>query len=210
MANTYEFRGTGMGMTNYFYDTYVAHKMSELSRCGAQDMEPEEKKWLNQFLLNSVFRVTIEAKQKAYVMNFVRRVEASFSTYHEARKSLIEYIETDDNTISPYFSSLLNFEVCVSQLYQSIEILCQLIGKKAFEKGGNCKYERLHNIYIDSKHMEKMIDGGKLPTGAMCAVWITNDGLESSRSSISFNELTSLMRAMATNAEQAAILQPSE
>ena len=55
-----------------------------------------------------------------------------------------------------------------------------------------------------------MIDGGKLPTGAMCAVWITNDGLESSRSSISFNELTSLMRAMATNAEQAAILQPSE
>lgn len=196
--------------TNYLYDTYVAHKMSELSKCGAQDMEADEKKWLNQFLLNSTFKVTLEAKQKAYLMNFVRRVEASFFTYHEARKSLIEYIGTENNIISPYFRSLLNFEVCVSQLYQSIEILCALTEIKAFEKGGNSKYERLHDIYIDSKHMDKMIEGGKLPTDAMCAIWITDDGLESSRSSISFDELTFLMREMASNAEQAATLQPSE
>ncbi len=143
-------------------------------------------------------------------MNFVRRVEASFFAYEEARKFLIEHVETPNNTISPYFRSLLNFEVCVSQLYQSIEILCTLTGSKAFEKGGNCKYKRLHDIYIDSKHMDRMIEGGKLPTDAMCAVWITNDGLESSRSSISFDELTYLMRVMATNAEQAATLQPSE
>lgn len=65
MANTYEFTGTGMGMTNYFVDTFVAHKMSELNKCGAPDMKPEEKKWLNQFLLNSVFRVTIADRTKA-------------------------------------------------------------------------------------------------------------------------------------------------
>lgn len=141
-------------------------------------------------------------------MNIVRRVEASFSTYNEARKSLIEHIKTPNNTISPCFKSLLNFEVCVSQLYQSIELLCMLTDKKAFKKGSKCKYEKLHDIYIDSKHMDRMIEGGKLPPDAMCAVWIVNDGLESARSSISFDELTYLMRAMAANAEQAATLQP--
>lgn len=212
MGNTYTYTGTGMGkMTNSFVDTFVAYKMSEINKCEAPDMKTEEKKLLNQFLLNSVFKVTIKAKQKAYLMNIVRRVEGAFSAYHEARKSLIEHIDTPNNTISPYFRSLLNFEGCVSQLYQSIELNCKLTGNKAFDKGRNskCKYERLYDVYIDSKHMDGMIKGRKLPDDAMCAVWITNYGLASARSSISFEELTSIMKVMAIKAEQAATLRPN-
>ena len=209
MSNSFEFTGAGMGMTNYFVDTIVAYKMSEITKCDSPDMESEDKKWLNRFLLNAVFGVTIEPKQKSHLFNFVRRVEGSFSAYHEARNSLIEHVATPNNKIFPYFRSLLNFEICISQLYQGIELLCQLTGNQAFDKGSNCEYERLHNIYIDSKHMDKMIEGGKLPDGAMCAVWITNEGLESARSKISFKELTSLMRCMANIAEQAATLKPN-
>ena len=209
MSNTYKFTGTGMGVTNYFLDTYVGYKMSDIIECGAPDMEQEDDKWLNTFILNSVFGVTIAEREKAHLLNFVRRVEGAFSTYHEARNSLIKHIETPNNTISHYFRALLNFEICVSQLYQSIELLCKLAGEQAFDKGSNCEYERLHDVYIDSKHMDKMIEGGKLPEGALAAVWITNEGLESARSKISFVELTNLMRVMAKIAEKAATIKPS-
>ena len=89
MANTYKFKGTGMGVTNYFLDTFVAHKMSEITMCGAPDMESEEKKWLNSFVLRTALNVKIEPKSKAHLLNFIRRIEASFSSYREARKSLI-------------------------------------------------------------------------------------------------------------------------
>lgn len=116
MSKTHTFKGSGMGMTNYFIDTFVGYKMSEITFCGAPNMEDEDKKWLNSFILNAALCVNIAPEEKAYLFNFVRRIEGAFSVYHEARKSLIEHIETPNNTISPYFRSLVNFEMCVSQL----------------------------------------------------------------------------------------------
>ncbi len=197
---------TGMQPSNYLLDNFVAHKLSLLTECGAREL-PVETKWLNTFILTSVFKVSLPAKTRAYVFNFLRRAEGALSAYREARIALIEYLETPRNVLSPYFRALLNFEVCVSQCYQGYELLATASGEKFFERNDGSEAERLQMLYVDSKHMDSMIDGGKLPTEATAAVWITNQGLESSRAALSFEELLEMLLNMGRLAERLSTLE---
>ena len=124
--------------------------------------------------------------------------------------ALTKYLETPRNVLSPYFKALLNFEICISQCYQGYELLAAATREKIFEKRDNSKEERLHTLYVDCKHMVEMIDGGKIPPEATAAIWITNHGLESSRATLSFDELLEMLLAMRSAAEQLATLQPSD
>lgn len=198
---------TGMQPSNYLLDNFVAHKLSLLTQCGAREL-PAETNWLNVFILTSVFKVSLPAKTRAYVFNFLRRAEGALSAYREARVALIEYINTPRNVLSPYFRALLNFEVCIAQCYQGYELLATASGEKFFERNDGSEAERLWMLYVDSKHMDHMIDGGKMPTEATAAIWITNDGLESSRAALSFDELLEMLLNMGRLAEQLSELKP--
>ena len=121
---------------------------------------------------------------------------------------MIEYIETPKNVLSPYFRALLNFEICISQCYQGYELLATVSGEKLFEKNDHSEGERLQKLYVDSKHMDQMIDGGKLPTEATAAIWITNDGLESSRAKLSFKELVEMLLQMRRLSERLSTMSP--
>lgn len=198
---------TGMKPSNYLLDNFVAHKLSLLTECGAAEL-PAEVNWLNTFILNSVFRVSLPAKTRAYLFNFLRRAEGALSAYREARIALIEYVGTPRNVLSPYFRALVNFEVCISQCYQGYELLATASGEKFFGQNDGSEAERLHILYVDSKHMDRMIDGGKIPTEATAAVWITNHGLESSRAALSFDELLEMLLSMGRLAERLSTLEP--
>ncbi|MEE8450186.1 MAG: hypothetical protein V3S39_11200, partial [Thermodesulfobacteriota bacterium] len=56
--------------------------------------------------------------------------------------------------------------------------------------------------------MDRMIDGGKIPTKATAAIWITNNGLESSRAVLSFDELLEMLLNMGRLAERLSKLEP--
>jgi hypothetical protein len=122
---------------------------------------------------------------------------------------LIEYLKTPRNVLSPYFQALLKFEVCISQCYQGYELLATASGERFFRRNARDEAERLHFLYVDSKHMDQMIDGGKIPTEATASVWITNQGLESSRAALSFDELLEMLRNMGRLAEQLSKLEPA-
>lgn len=198
---------TGMQLSNYFLDNFVAHKLSLLTECGATEL-PEKTNWLNTFILNTVSGVNLPAKSRAYLFNFLRRAEGALSAYREARVALIEYVETPRNVLSPYFRALLNFEVCISQCYQGYELLATASGEKLFEKNDGSWAARLQILYVDSKHMDRMIDGGKIPTEATAAVWITNRCLESSRAMLSFDELVEMLLNMGRLAGRLSTLEP--
>ncbi len=195
------FSPSEMQPSNYLLDNFVAHKLSHLTECGAQEIQTN-RNWLNAFIPNSVFRSTLTAQQRAYVFNFLRRAEGATSSYREARSALIEYLETPRNVLSPYFRALLNFEVCISQCYQGYKLLATASGGRFFEKGDNSSAERLCFLYNDSKHMDSRIDNGEIRTEATAAVWITNRGLESSRATLSFDELLKMLLHMGTLAER--------
>jgi hypothetical protein len=135
-----------MGPTDHFLDQFVAHKISSLTECGAPELLMESS-WLNAFILDSTFRVRLLPQERAYMFNFIRRAEGAFSAYREARRALIEHIDTPRDVISPYFRSLLNFEVCISQCWQGFELYMTATGEKMFEENSGSGMERLHDIY---------------------------------------------------------------
>lgn len=203
----YYMKGSGLNLTNYALDTFVAHRLSELTSCGAPQLM-EESKWTNTFILNTIFRFSAPAKLRAYLLNFVRRAEAASAAYREARRQLLEYLATPRNVISPYFLSLAQFEVCITQCYQGYELIASAVGAKLYKPGEDSVESRLQTVYVDSKHMDKMINGEKLPESATSGIWITNSGIESCRGSITFQELHDLLSAMHKLAEQLCTMRP--
>ena len=117
VRRTVKLTASGMQPSNYMLDNFVAHKLSLLTECGACELSTNAN-WIGAFVLTSVFRAQLPPKKRAYVFNFLRRAEGSFSAYREARTALIEYIQTPRNVLSPYVGALLNFEVCIGQCYQ--------------------------------------------------------------------------------------------
>lgn len=193
--------------TNYLLDHFVAHKLSELTACGASELS-EEAKWLNTFILKTIFHFSIAPKTRAYLFNFLRRAEGASAAYREARRLLLEHLATPRNVLSPYFLSLTQFEICISQCYQGYELLTRAMGQHLYEPGQGTAEEKLQIVYVDSKHMDRMIDGDKLPNPATSGIWITNRGIESSRGAISFQELHDLLHGMHSLAERLCTIEP--
>ena len=187
--------------TNYLLDNFIAHKLSELTICAAPEL-PEEANWLNAFILKSIFQFSLPPKTRVYLFNFLRRTEGASAAYRDARSLLQQHLETPRNVISPYFRSLTQFEICLSQCYQGYELLARAAGQRLYEPGTGTPEERLQVAYVDSKHMDRMIDGDKLPEPATSGVWITNTGIESSRGLIAFQELHDLLQQMHSLAEK--------
>lgn len=190
-------------LTHYTLDNFVAYKLSLLTECGAHEI-PTYANWLNAFILNSLIGFKPAATQQPHLFNFIRRAEGALTAYREARNALLEYLATPSNVVSPYFKALLYFEVCIAQCYQGYELLATASGQKFFQKGDNSAAERMGKLYNVCKHMNQMIDGGKIPPEASVAIWIANHGLESSRAKLSFDELIELLLQMAELAKHAA------
>jgi hypothetical protein len=193
--------------TNYLLDHFVAHKLSELTACSALEL-PEEAKWLNTFILKTIFQFSITPKARAYLFNFLRRAEGASAAYREARRLLLEHLGTPRNVVSPYFLSLTQFKICVFQCYQGYELLARATGQQLYEPGQGTTEEKLQIVYVDSKHMDRMINSDKLPDPATSGIWITNPGIESSRGAISFQELHDLLTGMHRLAEKLCTIEP--
>ena len=187
--------------TNYLLNNYIAHKLSELNVCGAPEL-PMEAKWLNTFILSTIFQFSITPKIRAYLLNFLRRAEGASAAYREARGLLLQHLATPSNVVSLYFRSLTQFEICISQCYQGYELLARAMGQRLYEPGDGTPEDKLQVAYVHSKHMDRMIEGDKLPNLATSGIWITNTGLESSRGLITFPELHNLLQQMHSLAEK--------
>jgi hypothetical protein len=123
-------------------------------------------------------------------MTFLRRAEGAFANYRAGRAELLKYLENrTNNVISPYFRALLNFETCLAQWCEGANALKTAFKKLYYEKGDQSKEERISCLYNDSKHADERIAHGQIPAEGVSAVWITNQGLESSKVVLSFDEL---------------------
>ncbi len=69
-------------------------------------------------------------------------------------------------------------------------------------------FHKLNTVYVDLKHMNLMIRDEKIPADATAGIWITNDGLESSRGGLSFSELGEIFETMRGFADKISTLGP--
>jgi hypothetical protein len=194
-----------MPLSDYALDTFVVHKLSKLTICGAVEI-PTYANYVSTFILNQLtgVRGDSEPQYRAFAFNFLRRTEGALTAYRIGRGAILEYLQTPREILSPYFLALLNFEVCVSQCYQGLELIRRRTGKKFFEEGDNSDGERMWKLYNASKHAEAKIVQGQIPREATTTVWITNEGLECSETLLSFQDLKVTLLAMSRAAEQIA------
>jgi len=181
-----------MPWTRYALDKFFGHKLSELVTCGAEEL-PVLSRYLPAFLLSSVFQVTYKPEFRAYAFNFIRRIEQAALEYGEGRTSLERYLRDPNKAVSRYYQALSHFEQGVALIIQAAKFLERLGPEKLFKQGGNPDLERLNRVYNASKHMEGQIAEGLIPTNALAAVWITNDGVECRDAKVAFKEMRELI-----------------
>lgn len=184
--------------TNHVLDKYVAHELSQLVECQAEEIE-EPKNYMGSFILNSIFKIKFSDENRAFVINYIRRVDQAVREYRAGRDLLIKLIEEKNSKPSLYFRTLHCFEQSIALLYQAMQLTQkhgQSITKEKyniFEKGDNSKEERLNSIYNSWKHTYDRIAKGDLPPGGTMPVWITNEGMKSNKALLRFSELRELL-----------------
>jgi hypothetical protein len=67
-----------------------------------------------------------------------------------------------------------------------------------FVQGDGSVLERLNLLYNRSKHMDSAIENGHLPAESTMAIWLTNDGVRSIDSVLTFAEIADILRDLAT------------
>ncbi|MGA8586148.1 MAG: hypothetical protein WB715_20355 [Roseiarcus sp.] len=177
----------------YALDKFVGHRLSLLTRCGANPVD-EPPNWITVFVLNSALNSTIDVRKYTYSLNFLRRVEEAISSYREGTARLLDYVQSPGRSISTYFRSLSHFEICIGQLWQAHCLLSKPENIFLFEKGDGSREERLNKIYNATKHMEERIAAGNFPEDSPSVLWLTNRDISCVDASVSFAELEETLR----------------
>src|ERR1017187_5665838 len=185
-----------MPMSNYALDTFVSQYLSELGPCilpSITEEFPEHVYWINNFILNSMFRNPIDKRRTALAFALLRRAEAACEEWELARETLAALAH--EKKLSGYFRALRHLENAAAALYQGYEfgrvtLKAEGVLKQLFKQGEESSLERLCFIYNRGRHYTPT----ELPTGDLHAVWIANDGLHAREKAVSFDELMALLR----------------
>jgi hypothetical protein len=186
-------------LSAYVVDRYIAPDVSKFTQANIPDMskfDPESGHWLANFFLNSLVRGEYPAPIASYMYNYFRRAEAAFREHVEARRSTLHFL---DGKQSPtrYAMALHHWEIFLGQTWHSFKILEKCFKFVIFVKDSGSVEERLNHFYNAMKHVESRIECGQILTGATVPVWLTNDGLRSTETALTYGETGELLREVA-------------
>ena len=181
-----------MPFTNVALDTFFAQEISSLTSCDAPDLSDEFEQseyWVNNFILNSIFRVNIKVELKPLIFGVLRRAQMALVEYENGRVALLDFLGGPKERISVYFRALYHVEIAATLLYQGYELISKLVDKPLYEPGDDSPIQRLNAVYNISKHLES----STIEEGHLHAVWLTNAGIAASRARLSWNEFGKLI-----------------
>jgi hypothetical protein len=190
--------------TDLFMDKYVAPGYSGFTAATIPDISAasqEQDHWLANFILNSWSRVTMDDDLRRTLFNFLRRTQAAFREYQEARRLTLAHL-ADGRPVSGYIAAIDHWEQFLSQADRAWALLVK--GKPIlFVKGDGSIVQRLNLLYNRTKHVESAIKSGQLPPDGTLPVWLTNDGLEAVDAKLSFAEIADILTDLAKWADAA-------
>lgn len=108
-----------MPLSNYALDKFVAPNLSKLIKNSTLDLSKYIKPWILNFILNSIFGIHVDDKNRQYIINFLRRVDGTFYEYQNGSALLDEYLKNRYVSISKYYQAVLHFEQVIAQSYQA-------------------------------------------------------------------------------------------
>ena len=191
-----------MPASNYFYDTFVVQKYSELTAVNAEPLGvdfPSYQYWLTHFVLNSTFRSNPTPDQRAVAFALLRRAEGAVEEFDQACMALADFVSVQ-RTVSGYFRALRRFESAVAQVHQAFQFMKQASGTPFFRTKDGSHYQRLNEVYNVGRHGNPTA----LPPGHVQLVWLENDGIHVASGVLAFEELRDLVAELARAADYIA------
>jgi hypothetical protein len=219
-------------------DKVIAPKISRLAAPAAPDISAERKPLLNAFILNFKLSLALSNKNRQFLFNVIRKAEDAFDEYCRAVDSLREYVASRGQKLSHYFSAMRHFEHCVAHVYQAVCCWNALVetwgGEKQFDRGDGSILQRIHIIHTEIKHMDDRFEKGNRSeansfalfatkndgTGSIgdedaaditnVPMWLTDDGLECAKATLTYVELAQEIRELCWEAENLADITPGK
>jgi hypothetical protein len=186
-------------LSSYATDKFIAPEMSKLTAVSIRDMsqvDAEQEHWLANFILNTIFRTDVPSPLRQRIFNFLRRSHAAFAEYALARKATLGFINGADPIPLRYLDAIGHWEAFLAYSWQSHGFLGG--GEKIwFNKGDGSVLQRLNELHNRAKHAEKDIANGRFFEDSPLCVWLTNDGLRSIETSLSFDEIAAILDDLA-------------
>jgi hypothetical protein len=178
--------------TDEFMDRYVAPGYSAFKAATIPEApeDQEQKRWVQSFLLNSTLRATLDVDTRRAFYTFLRRTEAAFSEYEEARRLTLAHLANPRSR--GYINAIGRWERFLSDADRAWNALVR--GKDVlFTKNDGTVLQRLRTLYNRTKHTGLAND--------ILPVWLTNDGLEATNGKLTFAEIADLLSDLATFAD---------
>ena len=189
--------------SDYFLEHWVAPGYSSFTLRDLPDLSRTEPRWINRFIMNSTFRVSVADPQRGLLLNLCRRTESAFDEYAHANEALGELERTSRSTISPYFRAVRHLEAVISNLDIGWALFGAVQGEKLFSRGDGSRLARLRKLHNASKHADEHLQDGRAPKPSTLVVWVSNKAILAHDVELTHAEVAELMRLLAEAADQA-------
>ncbi len=180
---------------------FIAPGITEFTEADIPDLSndyPQAPYWLvNHFLNNALGSCSFKNRWRQVVLAYLRRAHNAFHAYHEARASTFGYLENNNPLhpqISKYFKALScweNFSLQMSMAMDLFKMLNEDVG--AFKKNDGSKEQRLYGIANMIKHTASAVKSGQCKESDTVPLWLSNHGLHSFDSVISYVEVSEVL-----------------
>jgi hypothetical protein len=191
-----------------FLDTLVAPGFTKFREVVIPDLaseHPQAAHWLDNFFLNSALRASFRHPVHQVVLGYLRRASQAFVVYHDARGATQLYLATQDPNRAPvqaYYRVLTLWEDFVLEVAIAIELYNWFSRpERAFEKNDASPEQRLYSIANHVKHVASCADSGQLSEQDIVPLWLSNRGLESLKTYVTFAEAGGVLHDIAAIAD---------
>ena len=166
---------------------------------------PQAPYWLSNYFLNAVGRADYRPPTKQLVLAFLRRAHDAFANYHDAKRATEAYLNGNDphsGRLTPYYRALTLWEEFALQMSIATDLYRRLSGQKVFEKNDGSKEQRLYDMANRIKHVSTWVGSDEFDEAHVLPLWLSNDGLLSSTSNVTFAEASEVLAGIATIADK--------
>jgi hypothetical protein len=184
-------------------DTFFAPELSRFTAADIPDMtsaDDQQEHWLSNYLLNSVLRGSLPSPARQQIYNFLRRSHSAFADYELARIKTEQYL-ADRERIRAYIAAVGHWEDFLGHVWQANEFLTKALSPEAkrpmFQPGDGSVNQRLHALHTRAKHAAEAIMRGEFLGETPLCVWLTNDGLKSTDSWLTYREAAEELQSLA-------------
>lgn len=185
-------------MSDYARDRFIAPELSKFRTAvipDATSVDAEQEHWLANFILNTLLRVEVPTPQRQQMFNFLRRSHVAFAAYAAARESTLAFLDDRERNLR-YIDAVGHWEAFLAHAWQAYAFLGR--GQAIwFAPGDGSILQRLHALHTRAKHAEAAIERGEFVEDAPLCVWLTDDGLRSTDSQLSFAEAAEVLSDLA-------------